>query len=118
MSSGGDGVVIAWDVGSGTIVKKFKNKSGNTTHTKFSPCGGFIATALGQPFISIWAIGSWDIVQTLHGGGYIGTLAYSGELIAGQCGDRGSSLTLWCVSTGEVRNTLRGHSEWILSIVF
>ena len=119
VSSSQDGSAIIWEVSTGRIIKKIEGEaSGDLTTAKFSPCGGYVATALGQNFICIWNVGSWDKVKTLEGCEIIKKFAYSPQLIAGGCGDGQKNITLWSVETGAVQNVLRGHSDEIRSIAF
>ena len=102
---------------SGRIIKKIKGKYGYSEKVKFSSCGGYVATTLNQPFISLLAVGSWEIMKTLHATEVIKTFDYSHDQIAGVCGGQ-KNITLWSVETGAVKRVLQGHSNTINSIAF
>src|SRR5271156_62466 len=58
-------------------------------------------------------------LQTLEGHSYpINTVAFSpdGQLVASGSGDR--TVRLWDTRTGAARGTLKGHSDWVNTVVF
>ena len=66
--------------------------------------------------IRLWDIQTGELLKTLIGADYIGSVAYSpdGETLA--TGD--SEIRLWNVQTGELLKTLTGHKERISSLAY
>ena len=113
------GLAVIWAMDSGELIKKIPGINSRVTKTaKFSFCGGYLATALDEKFISIWSVGSWNRVKTLDGDEIIAAFDYSLDLIAGACGDGRKNITLWSVETGMIKNVMKGHSNVINTIVF
>jgi len=84
----------------------------------WSPDGGRLATGTYAQHLQVWETGTWrELLEILHFSG-IDAVAWSpdGRYLAS--GTRGAECIVWDSRTGQKVNTLRGHLEWVRSIVW
>jgi WD40 repeat protein len=87
----------------------------------FSPDGSRVLFGTGKT-IEVWSIDREKRVALLSVGGNVGTLALSpdGKIIAVARGqlERDKSIYLYDSATGQLLNTLKGHTQPVTSLAF
>jgi len=124
-SASWDGTTIFWDVtppGDATRTGTTDAFSGTVARIAYSPDGSLLALAVGDGTARIIDAATGELVRTLEldGGLQVNAVAFSpdGSLLATATGFPGTSAELWDVETGELLNTLQGHTGSVTSLDF
>jgi WD40 repeat protein len=124
-----------WNVNKGENLKILKGYPGGNNMVLFSPTGDTLISGGGDNIIKFWDTKSGNVINTMTGHSFaVNSLAFRthGGMIADKnpnnplnydninfaIGNRDSVIRLWDINTGNVIDTLIGHSNQINSIAF
>ncbi len=121
-----DGTVKLWNRNGGTLLATLSGHSGIVYTVAFSPDGNTLASGSGDGMIKLWNVGKdcrakqqCSIARILpRQAGTIYSVAFrpDGQVLAS--GSLSGKITLWNLKSGEILQTLSGHSRWVESIAF
>ncbi|MGJ3251164.1 MAG: eIF2A-related protein [Elainellaceae cyanobacterium] len=115
-----NGTTQLWDTQTGQPIRQFSTQPDQVWTLAFSPDGRAIATAGQQGAITFWDVQTGAIIKILHATNGIGITSIDinpdGQTIAASSIDR--TIRLWHITSGEPLKTLRGYSNWVLSLAF
>ncbi|HSM81376.1 MAG TPA: hypothetical protein VLS96_06805, partial [Nodosilinea sp.] len=108
---GEDGMVQVWQASTGLPVFTMQAHSTYIFALAFSPDGQVLATGSMDTGIKFWDMATGHCLQTWHyDHPWELTFSPDGSVLAGSLGDTSRSILLWNWRTGEVLQTLTGHS--------
>jgi WD40 repeat protein/serine/threonine protein kinase len=114
-----DGTVRVWDVTTGQEVVRPPLRHGATaTGVAFSPDGGRLATASLDGTVRVWETTSWRplLVRSDATGTWCVAFSPDGRRLA--WGSTDATVKVADATTGEVLQTLRGHTGWVNGVAF
>jgi WD40 repeat protein len=129
-SGSGDETIKLWDVKTGNLLQTFTGHSDSVWSVAYSPDGQTLASGSRDMTIKLWDVKTGNLLQTLSGhSGWVRSVAYSPDgqtLVSGNGGyhddyDFGNytyTIKLWDVKTGNLLQTLPGHSHQVLSVAY
>ena len=133
-SAGNDGTIRLWDANTRKRLKASMGHAESVNSVVFSPDGETIASAGNDRTIRLWDANTGELINTLIGHiENVNTVTFSpdGNTIASGSGklvylgegeDQGTcvgqEIRLWNAHTGELINTLIGHTSVVNSVVF
>ncbi len=116
-----DKTVRLWDVETGSCKCTLSGHSNVVTSVAWNNDGSKLATGSWDKTVKIWSVGSagtFECESTLRGDNRINCVAFSpdGKILAAGDGDMflteaTGSVRLYDTVTGDVKSTLRGHSD-------
>jgi WD40 repeat protein len=129
-SSGTPTALKVWDVASRRLIRRLDGHTGFCISLDFSRDGTLLASGSRDGTAIIWSTATWRPIKTLansdRGEGRSNQLQYrmvedvafspNGKTLA--MGTRGGNLHLWDVATGELVDTLKGHSNAVSAVAF
>jgi WD40 repeat protein len=122
-AGGGDGAgaageLVLWNAGTGKEQRRLLGDDGQQVWAvAFTPNGKRLAAGFTGGSIRLFDVQTGKVVREFAGGDQLRGLAVSpdGRTVAAAIRNE---IMLWDVATGELRRTLRGHSNWVKSIAF
>ncbi|HIK27376.1 MAG: serine/threonine protein kinase [Oscillatoriaceae bacterium SKW80] len=122
-----DGTIKLWNRNDGSLLATLSGHSGIVYTVAFSPDGNTLASGSGDRTIKLWNVGKdcrtnkrqCSIVRILPrqtGSVYSVAFRPDGQVLAS--GSLSGKITLWNLKSGEILQTLSGHSRWVESIAF
>jgi WD40 repeat protein/plasmid maintenance system antidote protein VapI len=117
-SAGSDMRIIIWDIASGNIVNSLEGHSDWIWSIFFSKDGDQIISGSNDSTIRIWDIKQNTAKILRHLDARVMSLAYSpsNELVASGGSDH--LIKIWDIKSGELIQTLRGHSDSVWCLKF
>lgn len=122
-SGGGDGVseageLVLWDAGTGKQRRRLLGADEQQVWAAaFTPDGKLLASGFTGGAVRLFDVRTGAVRREFRGGDQLRALAISpnGQMLAAAIR---KDIKLWDVGTGELKRTLRGHSNWVGSIAF
>lgn len=122
-----DSTIKLWNRNDGSLLATLSGHAGIVYTIAFSPDGNTLASGSGDRSIKLWNVGKdcltnkrqCFIVRTLpRQTGSVYSVAFhpDGQTLAS--GSLSGKITLWNLKSGEILQTLSGHSRWVESIAF
>jgi WD40 repeat protein len=115
------GTVRIWDVSSGQeVVSPALRHEAAATGVAFSPDGQRLVSGSLDGTVRMWDTGSWRPSLLIRSDATVGVwcVAFSPGARRLAWGSTDATIKIADVSTGEIFQTLRGHSGWVQSIAF
>jgi WD40 repeat protein len=123
LAVGSYGQVVIWDMAEAKPVNLLTNVLGAVNDLRFSPKGGILAVAGGQPSakgdLRLYQISDWKLLAVLRGhDDVVFSVAFSpdGESIASASFDH--SVRLWNAKTFESLKEYHHHSDFVYAVAF
>jgi WD40 repeat protein len=123
LAAGAYGRVTVWDLAAARPVKVLTNVLGAVNDLRFSPDGGLLAVAGGQPSargdIRLFTVGDWKLRAVLAGhDDVVNSLSFrhDGKQLASASYDR--TARVWDVASGKTVRSLTMHSDFVLGVAF
>jgi WD40 repeat protein/serine/threonine protein kinase len=123
-----DGLIRVWDMGDPAAKRPAKpqtlvtldsraKKSGGVLDVSFSPDGRFLAAALGDQTVAVWAAADWHEAPVILRGhsDVVNSLVWSRDSSRLATGSSDGSIRIWDVATGQEALSLRGHVGKVLA---
>jgi len=128
-SASDDKTVKLWDINSGREIKTLKKHTDSVDRVSFSPDGKILASASRDQTVRLWNVNSGREIKTLKGHtDGVGSVSFNpdGKILASASGNhfsmfsgsRDKMVRLWDVNNGREIKTLKGHTNWISSVIF
>lgn len=121
-----DGTVKLWNRNGGALLATLTGHSGIVYSIAFSPDGKTLASGSGDGTIKLWNVAkdcrvkqqcsAMRILPSQAGSVYSVAFSPDGQVLAS--GSLSGKITLWNLNSGEILQTLSGHSRWVESIAF
>ena len=133
VSGSQDNTVRLWDTATGNLINTLTERGGYVHSVAFSPDGTTIASGRARGTVHLLDAATGNLIHTLTGPTRtyeVLSVAYSpdGTTLAGGSGHPGSiiaggsidsyTVRLWDADTGNLINTLTGHTGWVLSVAY
>ena len=133
VSGSQDNTVRLWDTATGNLINTLTERGGYVHSVAFSPDGTTIASGRARGTVHLSDAATGNLIHTLTGPTRtyeVLSVAFSpdGTTLAGGSGHPGSiiaggsidsyTVRLWDADTGNLINTLTGHTGWVLSVAF
>ncbi|ABW31152.1 WD40 domain-containing protein [Acaryochloris marina] len=119
-SGGQDHTVKVWNIPTGSLLTTLLGHTNEVLSVTFNPQGTILASGSQDQSIKLWDVEREQALKTISQQemGHIWTLAFSpdGHLLASGSVDH--MIRLWDIHTGENVQTLKGHTNWVLSVCF
>ena len=123
-----DDTVRLWNPNTGQLLHTLTRHTGHVFSVSFSPDGQILASASGDNTVRLWNPNTGQLLNTLIGhltgsiagrevGGVLSvSFSPDGQILASASGD--NTVRLWNPNTGQLLNTLIGHTDWVYSVSF
>jgi WD40 repeat protein/tetratricopeptide (TPR) repeat protein len=117
-----------WEVATRRLIRRLNKHAGYCTSLDFSRDGRLLATGSRDGTAILWSTPTWRAIQTLRnpdqdslfksGRGMVEDVAFSldGKTLA--MASQEGNVHLWDVATGQLLETLKGHSSGVNAVVF
>jgi WD40 repeat protein/tetratricopeptide (TPR) repeat protein len=103
-----------WDINTGRCLHTFE---GNFLSVAFSPDGAYILFGSMHRELALWERLTGKLLRKMYTGDKVFSVAFSPD--SGYAlSEKGNTLKLWDVSTGECIRTFEGHQEGVYSVAF
>lgn len=109
--------VLIWDLGSGTLIKDFKNLGSRAVSLVWGHDLQTLYVGGGNGIINAWNLKSQEKLGSFDGhteSVLALTLSSDGKYLISASRDK--SIKIWDVSNGKLLRTLEGHSEWVQTL--
>jgi len=110
-----------WDLKSKTLLQEIPTSfTGAINSIAFSQDGTKLATGHYDGVIHLWETAKFSLLKTLQTEGVVESLAFSPDnlLLASGQSYKGQNVQLWSVETGELLQTLPGHTHAVENLTF
>jgi WD40 repeat protein len=119
---GGAGVKI-WDTATGRAVGALSLPAGADYALRFSPDGRRLATASGDPAVTVWDITTGKLVRSVIGITWALAFSPDGKRVATTHGraegaDSALGVRVWGVPAPSAARILEGHKGWVFTAAF
>jgi WD40 repeat protein len=139
ISSSFDNTIKIWDVNSGVLIQTLMGHTEAVVGLAISPDGELIASGSDDKTIKLWNLATGKLIRTLIGGEeHVYAVAFSpdgkrlvsssrdkgtiGEIMQNFLGDsygnKGVSIRLWEVQTGQLLQTASQHSNDVMDVTY
>lgn len=107
-----DNTIKFWEFPDLKPAKTLDDPGGWVRSISISRNGSLLASASDDNTIRVWRAGTDDLILVLNdvSGVRVVALSPNGTLVAGALAD--NTVRVWNVSNGELRYTLKGHTDW------
>jgi WD40 repeat protein/tetratricopeptide (TPR) repeat protein len=117
-----------WDVATRRLIRRLNGHTGYCVSLDFSRDGKLLASGSGDGTVIIWSTQTWKKERTLQnpdppssisqGRSQVGGVAFSPDGKTLAVASLGGTVQLWEVATGELQETLKGHSSAVTAVAF
>ncbi len=127
-SSSSPNPLTVWDVATRRLIRRLNGHTGYCVSLDFSRDGKLLASGSGDGTAIIWSTETWNRARTLRNPDPPGQISQGRSQVAGVAfspdgktlavASIGGTVQLWDVATGELRESLKGHSSAVTAVAF
>jgi WD40 repeat protein/serine/threonine protein kinase/DNA-directed RNA polymerase subunit RPC12/RpoP len=119
LSAGGDRVLCLWDLGKGTLVRRFEGHTDEVNTVAFSPDGKQALSGSDDRTVRLWEVSTGRERKRLSGHtGQVWTVAFSPDGARGLSASSDGTAALWNLQGGQEIRRLIGHQGEVFCAAF